>query len=227
MQVHVLEADESDMLRLFEIASLAFGQTEPFWNATWPQHWTEAGRQTGTERFLDTKRSNPHAKYMKAVHSSSGKILGVAKWSIITNENPKYDKPRTSQVDDMDQDETKSYQQYLATQFFAERRDAIARSNNNIMCLDILAVDPSYQRRGIACALVAWGTRTADGTDLEIIVEGSAAGRNVYEKHGFVLTKKIQIQVPSNWQHLGGQDYLWLVRPKRKPESVASTQGTV
>lgn len=203
------------MYRLFEITSLAFGTREPFWNATWPNHWTESGREAGAQRFKNTKNSDPTAKYMKAVDDANGKIVGMAKWSIFVDHTPSFNKPDGNKGDHANDNEEKAHQQYLANQFFAERRDAIRMSNGNIVCLDILAVDPPYQRRGVASALVEWGTKKADELGLEAVVEGSSSGQGVYEKQGFTLTKKIQIQVPQQWAHLGGQDFVWLVRPKK------------
>ncbi|KAJ5670176.1 uncharacterized protein N7477_005539 [Penicillium maclennaniae] len=55
-----------------------------------------------------------------------------------------------------------------------------------VMVLDMCAVDPSYQRKGIARALVQWGLDEARRRDnLEAITEASSMGRHVYEKMGF------------------------------------------
>ena len=43
MEIRVLEAEDADMYRIFEICSLAFARNEPFFDVTYPNHWTEAG----------------------------------------------------------------------------------------------------------------------------------------------------------------------------------------
>ena len=55
-----------------------------------------------------------------------------------------------------------------------------------IFVLDLCAVDPAYQRRGIAGKLVQWGLEEAKQRgDLECTTEGSTMGRPVYRKLGF------------------------------------------
>lgn len=55
-----------------------------------------------------------------------------------------------------------------------------------IFTLDLCAVDPAFQRRGIAGKLVQWGLDEAKRRgNLECTTEGSAMGRAVYRKLGF------------------------------------------
>ncbi|KAF3009996.1 hypothetical protein E8E13_011373 [Curvularia kusanoi] len=55
-----------------------------------------------------------------------------------------------------------------------------------IFTLDLCAVDPAFQRRGIAAKLVQWGLEEAKKRgNLECTTEGSAMGRGVYRKLGF------------------------------------------
>ncbi|KAL8343092.1 hypothetical protein RB598_004442 [Gaeumannomyces tritici] len=52
--------------------------------------------------------------------------------------------------------------------------------------LDLCAVDPAYQRRGIARALVQWGLDEAERRGgIECITEASSMGRQVYLQMGF------------------------------------------
>lgn len=55
-----------------------------------------------------------------------------------------------------------------------------------IFVLDMCAVDPAFQRRGIAGKLVQWGLNEAKRRgDMECITEASSMGRQVYERLGF------------------------------------------
>lgn len=55
-----------------------------------------------------------------------------------------------------------------------------------IFTLDLCAVDPAFQRRGIAAKLVEWGLEEAKRRgNLECTTEGSSMGRGVYRKLGF------------------------------------------
>ena len=75
MPIEVKEAEEADMARIFEIASLAFDHNEPFWDAWWQNHWTESGRKAGAERMKQAMK-DPFAKFTKAVDTSTGQIMG-------------------------------------------------------------------------------------------------------------------------------------------------------
>ncbi|KAK5135446.1 hypothetical protein LTR08_005234 [Meristemomyces frigidus] len=85
MHVAILEAQDDDISRIFAICSLAFGETEPAWRAFFPNHWTEAGRKVGAERYLKTKQSDPHATYHKAVDTDTGEIVGFSIWTVYQN----------------------------------------------------------------------------------------------------------------------------------------------
>jgi GNAT superfamily N-acetyltransferase len=55
-----------------------------------------------------------------------------------------------------------------------------------VLVLDLCAVDPAHQRKGIARALVQWGLDEAKRRgDLELILEASSMGRHVYAQMGF------------------------------------------
>ncbi|KAH6894209.1 hypothetical protein B0T10DRAFT_479826 [Thelonectria olida] len=55
-----------------------------------------------------------------------------------------------------------------------------------VMVLDLCAVDPAYQGKGIAKKLVQWGLDEASRRGgLEAITEASSMGRHVYAKLGF------------------------------------------
>lgn len=55
-----------------------------------------------------------------------------------------------------------------------------------VFALDLCAVAPAWQRRGIAARLVRWGLEEAERRGgLEATTEASAMGRHVYAKLGF------------------------------------------
>lgn len=208
------EAADQDLYRLFEITSLAFGHTEPFWDASWPQHWTETGRKAGASRFKNLKVADSTNRFIKAIDKSSGEIIGMAKWNIYYNHTPNFSEVHGKGEDYWDSEEQREWHDYPADQFYAERRDAMVMSNGNIVCLDVLAVNSIHQRQGVGSALVQWGTNQADKLCLFAVVESSVAGKGLYEKFGLVCTKQVQLKVPSKWLHLGGRDYAWMVRPE-------------
>ncbi|KAK6360934.1 hypothetical protein TWF730_007050 [Orbilia blumenaviensis] len=55
----------------------------------------------------------------------------------------------------------------------------------NHLHLNILVVDPAYQRRGIGEALVLWGVNKSINEGIPCALEASRAGKRVYTKCGF------------------------------------------
>ncbi|KAK7756927.1 hypothetical protein SLS62_000943 [Diatrype stigma] len=74
----------------------------------------------------------------------------------------------------------------------------------SVMVLDLCAVHPAYQRRGIASRLVRWGLeearRRGSGSALEAITEASVMGRSVYERLGFRPVAEIEYEVDEEFQ---------------------------
>ena len=216
MDLQLQEATDADMYRIFEICSLAFDRNEPFWDACWPQHWTPSGRQQGAERFTYIKNTDPNTTYVKAFDPSSGKLWGMAKWNIYDNHIPDFDKPDGDQGDYWDNTDDKEFSEALSKEFFKDRNAAITRTGGNLVSLDILAVDPNYQRKGVGSLLVQWGTEKADVMGNEAIVESSVFGRGLYEKHGFVWVKDVVIEPPERFAGRKRQEHAWLERPKKR-----------
>lgn len=74
-----------------------------------------------------------------------------------------------------------------------------------VFVLDLCAVDPAYQRRGIASRLVRWGLEEAasgrrGGGRLEAITEASAMGRLAYERLGFRPVAEIEYEVDEEFR---------------------------
>ncbi|KAK4548609.1 hypothetical protein LTR36_009519 [Oleoguttula mirabilis] len=216
MGTKVLEAEDADMYRIFEIASLAFAKNEPMWDVMWPKHWLDSGRQVGAERMRQIKHTDPHTKYMKAVEEGSGAIMGFAKWNIYDNSLPDLDAIKAV-GDFWDNDEEKMYATSMTQLFLEERNAAIKQSDGNLVSLDILTIDPAYQRKGVGDALVKWGTQTADELGVEAIVESSPPGRGLYEKNGYVFVKDVVMRAPGEqWKDRPEAKFAWLIRPKKQ-----------
>jgi predicted N-acetyltransferase YhbS len=80
--------------------------------------------------------------------------------------------------------------------------------------LDILTVDPAHHRKKVGHALAKWGTDEADRLGFEAVVESSVFGKGLYEKHGFVFQKDVQVKVPEFPDRPTGA-FAWLIRPKQ------------
>lgn len=52
--------------------------------------------------------------------------------------------------------------------------------------LEIMAVSPSHERRGVGTLLLQWGMRAASGDNTPIVVVATPAGARLYARHGFI-----------------------------------------
>lgn len=79
----------------------------------------------------------------------------------------------------------------------AEPRSA----QKSVMILDLCAMDPEFQRRGIASKLVEWGLEEARRLgDVEAITEASRMGRSVYKRLGFQEIGEIRYEVDAEFR---------------------------
>lgn len=212
MGIQTLPAEDADMQRLFTITSLAFKDNEPFWDAMYPHHTTEAGRRIGGERFLKAKKADPNTHYIKAVDDSMGEIAGFAKWNVFQDRLPasaKAEGPYWESEND------REYAQHLMNEFSRDRTKFVESRDGNAVNLDILVIDPKYQRMGIGGKLVAWGVERADELGFDAVIESSVFGRGLYAKNGFVWQKNVEMELPEKWKGRAPSRYAWMVREKK------------
>lgn len=215
MVIQALEADDADMDRIFEVASLAFARNEPLWDVFWPQHWESEGRRAGAERMRETRNTDPNTKYIKAVDTETGVIMGMSKWNIYAN-NTLPDMEKIQYIKNFwKDDEELAFATSLTELFTKERNEAIRASGGNLVSLDIAAVDPGYGRRGVGSVMVKWGTDKADELGVDAVVESSPQGKGLYAKHGYVFQKDCHYSVPGPYEHIKGSA-AWMVRPKKQ-----------
>lgn len=71
--------------------------------------------------------------------------------------------------------------------------------------LDLLAVHPSFQGRGLASKLLRWGLECADEEGVEVFLTSSPDGRRLYEKYGF--------EIKDSFSPFPGYEYRSMIRP--------------
>jgi len=215
MSVKVVEAEDVDMNRIFELTARAFARNEPVWDVMYPQHWRDSGRKVGGERFRAIKNADPQTTFLKAVDPLTGEIMGMAKWNVYDNQLPDpANQPPTG--DYWENDDKKAYASEIIQIFTRDRDAAIKASDGNLVSLEILTVDPAFQRRGVGAALVAWGTKIADELGVDTVVESSVFGKGLYLKNGFQFVKDVTVSPPEKWAGRPEGSFAWLVRPKRQ-----------
>lgn len=74
-----------------------------------------------------------------------------------------------------------------------------------------MAVQPEHQRAGIGSLLMKWGVERADSLGLEMFIEATPQGRNLYLKSGFRDAARVNVNMShveestrqsADWQQL-------------------------
>ncbi|KAF2657268.1 hypothetical protein K491DRAFT_655166 [Lophiostoma macrostomum CBS 122681] len=197
--------DSNDFPQAFRCANEAFARQakDAIWKGLNPGWDTEKGAQEGANRFrkrwesITTNRDRkPNTIFLKATlpvteeDPSERQIVGLAIWQQASIVDGYGDPPADDPVADLgDIDPT---EKRFASQMFkslTKRRTEVVKEKAKstppaIFVLDLCAVDPAFQRRGIAGKLVQWGLDQAQRRSLEATTEASSMGRGVYEKLG-------------------------------------------
>ena len=142
----------------------------------------------------------------------------MAKWNIFDRYVPAdLDSGGPPAGDHWETEDEASYAAVMTQLFLNERNAAIKRTGGNLVSLDILTIDPAFQRRGAGDALVKWGTALADRMGVEAVVESSVFGKGLYEKNGYVFVKDVVAKAPhEQWEGRPEGRFAWMVRPRRE-----------
>lgn len=196
-----------DFAQIFYCVSEAFGRQakDSVWLVVSPGWDTPEGQERGAAQFTKrwqeiktNKDGHPNTVFLKATlpspqDASQRRIVGMAIWQQASFVDGHGDPPTDDLGADLISllDPTNAR---FATQMFKslwQRRIAYAKEKVNadppaIFVLDMCAVDPDFQRRGIAQKLVQWGLDEAKRRgNLECTTEASSMGRGAYQKLGF------------------------------------------
>ncbi|KAI7458168.1 poly-binding protein 4 [Hortaea werneckii] len=178
MGIKLVQAKDEDFDRVFGLACDAFGRNEPMWDVFYPKHWTEEGRRKGADKMRRMNAADPHTEFILAVDDTSNEIQGMSKWNVYAaNTIPDSVGISRAVGDYYESEEERAYAGAMGKLFIQPRNEAILASGGNLVSLDILTIDPKYQRKGIGNALVQWGTRKADELGVEAVVESSVFGK--------------------------------------------------
>jgi aminocarboxymuconate-semialdehyde decarboxylase len=201
---------EQDIKQANYCISEAFGRQAQ--DAVWMQvnqGWdTEQGQAIYTSRMVkrwqsvtNNKDGKPNTIFVKATLPDPAKdgerrVVGLAIWQQLSYVDGLGD-PFTGDVSESLEslDETnKRFAAQIYRSLWKRRIEYLreisspdsGRNPPAIFVLDLCAVDPAFQRRGIAGKLVQYGLDEAKQRgNLECTTEGSAMGRGVYRRLGF------------------------------------------
>ncbi|KAL9122707.1 MAG: hypothetical protein Q9187_000745 [Circinaria calcarea] len=155
------------------------------------------------------KHTDPTIRFIKAVDTKTGKIVGQANWLILEKE------PTDEQLEGhfWENEDEKEHAQQLFAQFMVPRIEAVKSAKGPLIVLDMLSVDPEYQSSGAGAMLTRWGTELADQMQAEAIVESTMNAVRLYEKNGFRGVEEMKFEFPEKYADKPKPNLLFMRRP--------------
>ncbi|KAJ4397249.1 hypothetical protein N0V93_001473 [Gnomoniopsis smithogilvyi] len=216
-----LVEDADDFLGMSNCAAKAFGdQThDAIWIGLNPGWDTAEGRAAAAARMAKRwqsvtkdKDGRPNTIFLKATvpdPKQPGKrlIAGMASWSqhsfvlgCGTEPSNKLEISKDVPAMDFKSEDDELFATQLWAGLMSKRVEVIKEKADTespvAFTLDVCAVDPDFQRRGIAAKLVQYGLDEAERRGgLEAMTEASVMGRHVYKKLGFQPVAEIDYGV--------------------------------
>lgn len=209
LNIEVIDQAE-DFTSGFECAAKCFGDqiNDAVWTVMNPGWNTTEGKSAGAARLVDrwkstttNKDGNPNTIFLKATLPDPQRpdrrvLVGFAIWAQLSMVEGYGDKPSTDLSKSVDLEAlhpgNPTEQRFLSqacASLLKQRVETVQSKEGSsppaTFVLDLCAVDPGFQRRGIALKLVQWGLEEAKRRGLEATTEASAMGRHVYAKLGF------------------------------------------
>ncbi|TGJ84210.1 hypothetical protein E0Z10_g4582 [Xylaria hypoxylon] len=190
-KIIVAVVEDEDVPKCFQVMSESFGHNAPFVDSYFPNHDTSFGQIQGSQRLTAWKNTSESSAFLKAVLSNNiGEelIIGFAVWTHM-KDLPPAELENAENVEEVwPNEEDREFTAQLWRDYVKPRTQAVKDSGERgVYVLELLAVHPGHWRLGAGTALVKWGTRAADGLGIRAIVEGTPAGRPLYEKCGLLV----------------------------------------
>ncbi|KAF2671319.1 hypothetical protein BT63DRAFT_423528 [Microthyrium microscopicum] len=129
------------------------------------------------------------ARYVKAVDSTTGDIIAVAKWNFYLREQTNEELERSLHIPKPGEDGYIAFEAPILQHLMGWRREYMG--TKPFIYLSLLATDPKYHRRGAGGKLLEWGTKQADELNIEAYVESTPEAKLLYERWGFVVVKEV------------------------------------
>ncbi|PQE22350.1 hypothetical protein CJF32_00009343 [Rutstroemia sp. NJR-2017a WRK4] len=203
-QITLSEALPSDFETFPTISHLAFSPTQ-INQLMFPAGLDASDISRNASKYKD-RATNGCSKFVKAV-SADGEIVGFSEWLYCTEEKGMTKKP--NDIPDWGPNANSE----LCDLFFGGLHKAriAAMEGKRCLVLQILAIHPSHQGKGIGTRLLQEGLRQADELGLPVWVEASEKGRPLYRKFGFNDFKTIEIDL-AEWGGEGIDKHVCMLR---------------
>ncbi|EPS31099.1 hypothetical protein PDE_06054 [Penicillium oxalicum 114-2] len=197
-------ATEADMPELCEINYSSFKQYR-FRSAVFPESDPPTLKRFKALNGMK-QIANPEMHVVAVTDSTTGHILGYARWFIpeILGVPPHtccLSEEGAAQAAAAESPLTHAPRPMNEGLFFAPRKLLAGTRKRHTMArdivLDFLATLPSYRGRGIGSALLEWGIAIADTLHTRIYLEATHAGLPLYRKYGWKIVEQLVLDLES------------------------------
>jgi len=186
---------------------------------------SSADRAIVRERDIKTyERSYGHeeVRFFKIVDSENGKIAAFSKWEFPHIKSPERllaDEEVNKNRDPHVPGANGAFMDEFFGKLVAGRKDYIVVEN--MYFLNILAVHPQYQRRGLGSQLIEPVLALADAEGRRTYIEASKKGVRLYERYGWVRVGAVVMDP----RPFGGESLEETVLLLREPRKLAEEGG--
>jgi GNAT superfamily N-acetyltransferase len=189
LEIHrVTEADTDDLLQWGHIHYAAF-RPSPV-GCMWTREPSEDSYRALAEVRRKNLVSNPGACVFKCVDTELGnKMIAVAEWTVQENSITLEELEARLVCRPPFPEENRPARESFMENIFKSRRELLGTQPH--IELDSLVTHPDHHRRGAGGLLVQWGVKEMDRLGLLGYLEGSAAGRPLYEKFNFEVFREL------------------------------------
>jgi len=138
-------------------------------------------------------RNDPSTRYVKAVDTSTGDIVAVAKWNFYLREQTPEELDRSLHIPSPRAEDYVASEAPILKHLMGGRRQFMGIKP--YIYLSLLATDPKHHRRGAGGKLVEWGVKQGDELGLEMYLESSPEAKLLYERWGFNVVKEVSFDM--------------------------------
>ncbi|KAL3494373.1 acyl-CoA N-acyltransferase [Aspergillus germanicus] len=225
--------ESTEYTAAFTLADICFAPLDTliFKKNSYPPSTSSSAQRTKS-RIARLANSTPQPTLFKATDNTTGQIIGIAHWTIHADDE-EVTQSVTDAVTDIVNPSIPEMNRDLVRGFYTMvtegKRDVLrvdvpvrevyGRRGKDFRVvkltrrveLETVFVHPAYRRRGVASALLEWGSNEAERLGLLVYLEATEEGRRVYERLGFEVVRG-ELFDAGGFGGEGGCEYTFMVR---------------
>ncbi|OQE31657.1 hypothetical protein PENSTE_c001G03426 [Penicillium steckii] len=168
-----------------------------------PSVFPEASRQSlGEYKAMYSMKhlANPEMHVLKMTDPSTGEIIGYSRWFIPKSLGGETIPQMSEKAQEIARDPVVFAPRPMNEALYGAFRQLLETSRKRFvkdedMVLDLLAILPEYQGRGLASKFLQWGCSRADQFGVRLYLEATGAGYPVYFKYGWRLLEEVNLDL--------------------------------